>query len=313
MSQPDYFNQGADTAPDANPQQDSDTEQITDVVPESPKRKIPQKVIVGAAVALCVFGFWGYKKMTKPSTSFATEVSRSATAEGGMLAAKPAAGPVPQQSQFPMEESATRTPSPQSTFSAPPGAASTPEGAGNTSADLAAAGVGAPSTDPVTAATPRAVASPTPLASETKQASPDLQAVLDAIKAQGVQLDAVNSRIAKLEGQGPTAETQSTAPKARATAKAKHVARDVSSDDKERERVAGVVRGTKSTGKGKRDPKEETQVGYKIKQVIPGQAWLEDENGKQYVKTKGDKLGGSEILEIDPDKYIVRTTAGTIR
>jgi hypothetical protein len=59
--------------------------------------------------------------------------------------------------------------------------------------------------------------------------------------------------------------------------------------------------------------REEVQLGYKIKQVIPGQAWLEDDSGKQYVKAKGDKLGGSEIVEIDADKYIVRTTAGIIR
>lgn len=58
----------------------------------------------------------------------------------------------------------------------------------------------------------------------------------------------------------------------------------------------------------------EVLVGYKIKQVIPGQGWVEDEQtGKQAVVAVGDAIGAAKVVRIDPDNYRIVTTAGVIQ
>ncbi|RKP47580.1 hypothetical protein [Trinickia fusca] len=58
----------------------------------------------------------------------------------------------------------------------------------------------------------------------------------------------------------------------------------------------------------------EVLVGYHIKQVVPGQGWIEDEQtGKQQVVAVGDKIGRAEVIKIDPDNYRIDTTAGVIQ
>ncbi len=58
----------------------------------------------------------------------------------------------------------------------------------------------------------------------------------------------------------------------------------------------------------------EVQLGFHIKQIIPGQGWVEEEeSGKQRVVTVGDKLGNAEVTKIDPDNYRIYTTAGVIQ
>lgn len=71
---------------------------------------------------------------------------------------------------------------------------------------------------------------------------------------------------------------------------------------------------TKAPRKGKRSRVLETQVGWHIKQVIPGQGWVEDENsGKQVVVSIGDRIGGAEVTKIDADGGKIYTTAGVIQ
>lgn len=51
-----------------------------------------------------------------------------------------------------------------------------------------------------------------------------------------------------------------------------------------------------------------------IKQVIPGQGWVEDEStGKQQVVSVGDHIGNSRVTKIDPESYRIETTAGVIQ
>jgi hypothetical protein len=58
----------------------------------------------------------------------------------------------------------------------------------------------------------------------------------------------------------------------------------------------------------------EVQLGYHIKQVIPGQGWIVDEeSGKQTVVAVGDKVGTAEVTRIDADNYKIYTTAGVIQ
>lgn len=55
-------------------------------------------------------------------------------------------------------------------------------------------------------------------------------------------------------------------------------------------------------------------AGYAIKQVIPGQGWVEDEQtGKQQVVAVGDSIGNAKVVRIDPDNYRIVTTAGVIQ
>jgi hypothetical protein len=71
---------------------------------------------------------------------------------------------------------------------------------------------------------------------------------------------------------------------------------------------------TRATRKGKHPRVLETQVGWHIKQVIPGQGWVEDENsGKQVVVSIGDRIGGAEVTKIDADGGKIYTTAGVIQ
>ncbi|WP_133118059.1 hypothetical protein [Burkholderia ubonensis] len=66
-------------------------------------------------------------------------------------------------------------------------------------------------------------------------------------------------------------------------------------------------------GKHKRE-RVEVQLGYHIKQVIPGQGWIEEEEtGKQRVVAVGDKIGTAEVTRIDADNYKIYTTAGVIQ
>ncbi|KVD93002.1 hypothetical protein WS63_08185 [Burkholderia stagnalis] len=88
------------------------------------------------------------------------------------------------------------------------------------------------------------------------------------------------------------------------------------SDDAESTTEAPVKKATthaRHTGKHKRRGVE-VQLGYHIKQVIPGQGWIVDEqSGKQSVVSVGDKIGTSEVTRIDADNYKIYTTAGVIQ
>ncbi len=310
MSQTNHFDAHLDTGDHDAAAYDPSQDEITDVpTSDKPKRKLPANYLIYGAVALAVFGFWSYKKLTKPSSEAAFTAS-APMSEGGMMAALPPndAGPAP--SSF--------SPSRMQQEAAPQGFAV--NGAGPAmNGDSLSAGVSGSGSVPsnssasdVSAApsTASAVNESTDMGSrkaaindpDRRDTSDTDTAILAQLKAQTAQLEDMGKRLAALETRRVEAQPRPKA--ARAT-------KPLSDEDRAREKAAGVVR-AKAT-RARPTPKDEVQLGYKIKQVIPGQAWLEDETGKQYVKAKGDKLGGSEIVEIDADKYIVRTTAGVIR
>lgn len=309
MSQTNHFDAHLDTSDHDAAAYDASADEITDVPSsEKPKRKLPANYLIYGAVALAVLAFWGYKKMTKPSSAAAFTAS-APMSEGGMMGALPpnGEGPAPGSSSLARIQQEA----------APQGFAS--NGAGpamnGDSPTFGASGLGpvpsGGSASGVSAAslTERGGNESTEMDSRKDTIDPDGRnrtdtdaAILAQLKTQTAQLEDMGKRLAALENRRVEAQ-----PRAKST----RAIKPLSDEDRAREKAAGVVR-AKAT-RARTTSRDEVQFGYKIKQVIPGQAWLEDETGKQYVKSKGDKLGGSEIVEIDADRYLVRTTAGVIR
>ncbi|CAN7783416.1 hypothetical protein LJR296_008187 [Cupriavidus necator] len=309
MTQTNHFDAHLDTNEHEDPNHDSSEVDVTDVATsDKPKRKLPTNYLLYGAVAVAVLGFWGFKKMSQPSSP--AEIAASAPmSDGGMMGAsgtqRPAAEsfapvqPAPQgfaRSQ-PAEQLAEKPPEqPASNNNGPTSAIELPASntiAGGTTATSMAANDALPA-----GAIPSTKAS---TVESGRKESTD-SAILEQLKAQTAQLEDMGKRLSALETRRVEAKAESKPVRA---------SKPLSAEDSAREKSAGVVRAKASRSRS--SAKEEVQLGYKIKQVIPGQAWLEDDSGKQYVKAKGDKLGGSEIVEIDADKYIVRTTAGIIR
>ncbi|RDU98734.1 hypothetical protein [Trinickia dinghuensis] len=101
---------------------------------------------------------------------------------------------------------------------------------------------------------------------------------------------------------GTQAAVADTTPSAGAPASAKSVARH-----------AGKRHSARHAQHGKH-PEAEVLAGYSIKQVIPGQGWIEDEqSGRQQVVAVGDVIGTAKVVRIDPDNYRIVTTAGVIQ
>lgn len=291
---------------------------VTDVqASEEPKkRKIPSKLVMAAVVAVGVVGFWGFKKFNAPLGSPDTtqpQEQHPTRVEGGMLGAGQPQNADPQQSPtfLPPEQPVT---SPAAnlaareggTFSGPGRAPAQGTDADKTAGEFAAAGEGASSpAAQINPTKPQSTSMPSTSSAQAAGENSDSSALLQALNA---KLDTLANRLAAIENRG---QNERKVAAVAAAEKQKRSVKVSSAADRVREHASGVLRGKPS--KRSSEPRDETVVGYKIKQVIPGQAWLEDENGKQVVKVKGDKLGGSEIVEIDADRYVVRTTAGVIR
>jgi len=320
MSQ-DHFNSSLGDPEHVDTEQTHDThDDITDVetTADSGRRKFPPKLVAGAVLALGVVGFWGFKKLNAPSgVPYVAQVpeQRQATADGGMLGAQSPA-PQPQVTAFaqpstPTQQMAGGTSVAQATgtFSAPPGAADSLAEAGKSAAESVASGTGASGAAAQESLEKTMAAAIADAPTRVKADRSDSKEILQALAETNAKLDVLTNRLSAVEGRSHS--DPQTKTNASSTTKSPRPAKARPESERARERAAGVVRGT--PGKRSTESKDETVVGYKIKQVIPGQAWLEDEAGRQIVKVKGDKLNGSEIVEIDADKYLVRTTAGVIR
>ncbi|SOZ17253.1 hypothetical protein [Cupriavidus taiwanensis] len=307
MSQTNHFDAHLETSEHDDPQHDI-SEDVTDVsTSEKPKRKLPTNYLLYGAVAVAVLGFWGFKKMTKPSSpaDFAASAPMN---DGGMMSA--AANPErPTSGSFAPVRQAQQEAAPQSF--GPRGAdpamsnnsvPASPSELATASASDSGHSVASLAASAANDAAGIATGTPGHKEADRKEISAADAAILEQLKAQTVQLEDMGKRLSALETRRVEVKTESKPARA---------SKPLSDEDRAREKAAGVVRAKAS--RTRTNSKEEVQLGYKIKQVIPGQAWLEDETGKQYVRTKGDKLGGSEIVEIDADKFIVRTTAGVIR
>ncbi|AMR78596.1 hypothetical protein [Cupriavidus nantongensis] len=309
MSQTNHFDANLETTDHDDAPYDPSQDEITDVpTSEKPKRKLPANFLIYGAVAFAVLGFWGYKKMSKPSSPAAFS-SSAPMSEGGMMGALQPNGEGPAPDSFSPSRQLQHETAPQGFVPNGTGPAMQSDSFA-AAVTGSAASIGSASEVSAASLTASAVNAPTeigsrkevPKDSDRREASDTDAAILAQLKAQTAQLEDMGKRLAALENR--RVEVQPRPKATRAT-------KPLSDEDRAREKAAGVVR-AKAT-RARSNPRDEIQLGYKIKQVIPGQAWLEDETGKQYVKTKGDKLGGSEIVEIDADKYIVRTTAGVIR
>uniref|UniRef100_UPI003F490742 hypothetical protein n=1 Tax=Cupriavidus taiwanensis TaxID=164546 RepID=UPI003F490742 len=307
MSQTNHFDAHLETGEHDDPQPDTSQDDVTDVsTSEKPKRKLPTNYLIYGAVAVAVLGFWGFKKMTKPSSPAGFAASAPMN-DGGMMGAaanpeRPAPGsfaPVrPAQQETAPQGFAPNGADPAMSNSSLPASASEPVNSASPSGPSVASLAARATNDAVEIAT----GNPGLKDADRKEMSAADAAILEQLKAQTVQLEDMGKRLSALETRRVEAKTES---------KPARGSKPISDEDRVREKAAGVVRAKAS--RTRTSSKEEVQLGYRIKQVIPGQAWLEDDTGKQYVKTKGDKLGGSEIVEIDADKFIVRTTAGVIR
>jgi hypothetical protein len=308
MTQTNHFDAHLDSTDHEDPDHNASEIDVTDVsTSDKPKRKLPTNYLLYGAVAVAVLGFWGFKKMTKPSTPI--EIAASAPMnDGGMMGAANPQRPAPssfapvQQMQHeggPQGFASSQAVEPAMNSNSLPASVS-----GQAASNAVASGPAAASTTASAAIDAAGIPSGKASVTETerRESSNTDAAILEQLKAQTAQLEDMGKRLSALESRRIEAKTES---------KPAHKGKQLSAEDRAREKAAGVVRAKAS--RSRTPTKEEVQLGYKIKQVIPGQAWLEDDSGKQYVKAKGDKLGGSEIVEIDADKYIVRTTAGIIR
>lgn len=154
------------------------------------------------------------------------------------------------------------------------------------------------------------------VAAATAPAAPDAATSMNAVVAP----DPKDVEIAKLQAEvdalksrdGGSSSTSATGHTA-AHRTAKHASRDArlaKTHPHAAESANHIVRSAqhqKRTGM-------EVLAGYAIKQVIPGQGWVQDEaSGTQQVVAVGDFIGKAKVVRIDPDHYRIVTTAGVIQ
>lgn len=80
-----------------------------------------------------------------------------------------------------------------------------------------------------------------------------------------------------------------------------------------RSRLTAQKTRTRAMQRARRN-RTEVLLGFHIKQIIPGQGWVEDEaTGKQTIVTVGERISGAEVTKIDAERYEIQTTAGVIQ
>jgi hypothetical protein len=188
--------------------------------------------------------------------------------------------------------------------------------------------------DPVSTSGVQSTGNPAPVATAAATATPEATATstimsaaaVPATAAQEAPLETRAAKIARLEHELSELRGKHTASKrvkhvASAKSEAGTTTETASTDsdssiDSSSDAADQPVRhvSTRATRKSKHPRVLETQVGWHIKQVIPGQGWVEDENsGKQVVVSIGDRIGGAEVTKIDADGGKIYTTAGVIQ
>ncbi|MDR6398045.1 hypothetical protein ACTOWA_00780 [Herbaspirillum seropedicae] len=233
-----------------------------------------QNMVVGFLIMLGAAGFFGYKKLNK-----------SEVGGGGYdqvdVSALPAEG-----------NAGMMTPA------SPPAPTSTPAQTQQAPAPAAPLVPASPS-EPQMAPAPMDTAS---LAGQQGNAVPDQAQTTAANQQQAAQQ---NQRVSDLESEvanlkATVAKLSAAQPAAPVKVTAKPAARQ-------------SVKASSKDKAQKREEREAEQVGYRIRQIVPGQGWVETDGGKLFVVGVGDKIGGAEVLAIDADKYRITTTAGVIK
>ncbi|MBR8085661.1 hypothetical protein KDX23_23265 [Burkholderia vietnamiensis] len=304
------------------------------------KRSIPTPVLLAGGAVLVMAAMFGYKHLkSKPDAQFSNApVAALPSDTGGMIPNTAASSPLPPQATATDATQGGASPLPaQANPGIPTGPVPTVASA-STTTDVAGSkanglpldmGASSPTTSAAATAA-SAVAAVTPPASSAligaaggiltgaSSVTTAAPAVAAANNAQAP--DAKDAEIRKLKRELKAARIAlaNRSPHGNKGAAVATVAQsDTSaSDDAESTTEAPVKKATthaRHTGKHKRRGVE-VQLGYHIKQVIPGQGWIVDEeSGKQSVVSVGDKIGTSEVTRIDADNYKIYTTAGVIQ
>lgn len=334
MSEQDHFSAALDerTAEHHDPEAEHDGVEDIESIEDQPKKKksIPTPVIIVGGMVVFIACAFGYKHFfgVKPNNQFASApVTTLPPDTGGMIPSTPAQSsasrpPLPAQgmptqiagvtaAQLPDQASGPIGPVP--VIAGTPTAVPVPP----TAAAQLPLDTGASASTPNTvvsnqpASTSAAVTTPNAPAIDTAASAPATGVVI----ANGVTTpDAKDLEIKKLRQELKDARTHHGAkprhvPIRAVKADAASDAADNASDGE----VKKVVPNTRNSARNKRG-RVEVQLGFHIKQIIPGQGWVEEEDsGKQRVVTVGDKLGNAEVTKIDPDNYKIYTTAGVIQ
>lgn len=354
MSEHDHFSanldeQVVDEHPHVagNPADDAADIDTFDTEPKK-KRSIPTPVLMAGGAVLVIAVMFGYKHFfkAKPNTQFTNAPVTALPADtGGMIPSSPntasalPTSPLPPQGTAPDASQGSVTPLPSQANTGSP-AGPVPTVAPNSVA------TGAPATQssglpldmgassPTTSANTTAAApASSPVASASTPASGTSSGVTGGIlnEASSVAVtttsvapsapDVKDAEIRKLKRELKDARNALAHRGSRGSAgtAAVTVAQTDSnaSDNADAASDASVAKKApahaRHTGKRKRVGVE-VQLGYHIKQVIPGQGWIVDEeSGKQTVVSVGDKIGSAEVTRIDADNYKIYTTAGVIQ
>ncbi|SEU40399.1 hypothetical protein SAMN03159335_06297 [Burkholderia cepacia] len=346
MSEHDHFSANldgpsVDEHPNVIGHPDADDADITtlDTEPKK-KRSIPTPVLLAGGAALVMAAMFGYKHFfSKPNTQFTNApVTALPSDTGGMIPNTATPSPLPPQAGTTDATQGGVTPLPAQ--AANPGIPTGPVptvASGSMAADAASTkgnglpldmgtsspAVGANATPP--AAASAVAATVTPASGAVSGAAGGILTGASSVPTSApasaapdaTATDAKDTEIRKLKRELKAARS-ALAHRGPHGSKAATVAQSDSSatDEPDATTDAPVKKATthaRHTGKHKRRGVE-VQLGYHIKQVIPGQGWVVDEeSGKQIVVAVGDKIGASEVTRIDADNYKIYTTAGVIQ
>lgn len=305
------------------------------------KKSLPMPLLLGGGTVLIVGALFAYKHFIKPAPNqqFASAPVSSLSADGGGMIPSTATPSAPLPGQGGVADAAPKgvvplpAEDPVSVPAGPVPTVATMQPAQSTSLDALAASGGAalhPASVPVanasagplsTAPVATPSAAPADAASKPDAASTALIASPPATAA-APESDGKDAEIRKLRQELKRAKHALAQRRPAPSAKQATVAHaDTDGDDGDSAASAPRASTPKKTTHAHRNGKHkhkrervEVQLGYHIKQVIPGQGWIEEEEtGKQRVVAVGDKIGTAEVTRIDPDHYKIYTTAGVIQ
>ncbi|NRF83875.1 hypothetical protein HQ619_08035 [Burkholderia gladioli] len=322
----------------------SDTADIGTEPEPKKKRSIPTPVLIAGGAVLVIGIMFGYRHFfkAKPNTQFSNAAVTALPADtGGIIPSSPntvsvsPTSPLPPQGTAPEASHVSAAPTPQANLGMPGGPVSTgaqnymatstpgvqsnggPLDTGDSSpAATVNAAVSAVASIPAATAPASGVSSgisggilneassATTTASHVSGSSADDKDI--EIRKLKRELKRARDALAKRGTRGPTSTVAANISQADSSP----------SDDAESTTDVASKKAaapTRHTVKHKRRGVE-FLIGYHIKQVIPGQGWIVDEeSGKQTVVSVGDKVGTAEVTRIDADNYKIYTTAGVIQ
>jgi len=306
--------------------------------PAKPKKKVPTPMILIGGVVLFAVGMTAYKKFTAPPQPSYAAISANGSS-GGMIGAPHPAFPHPTtrlpapQDGVPSRSAINTVPDPGVGASSVAPQAQTTPGGFNPALPNAVGASGGPAGSTPTAVAFAAPASASNTApSQSSLALPSAATSSDAgsdsavddgaggssgTKKQAAEIARLKAQVKSLQAQldnAPSGASDSSvvggltslAPVAHSTSSTAH--RKGLHTERKHEKHGAAGKDAKATGT------PSSLSNLHIKQVIPGQGWVEDEStGKQQVVTVGDMIGSAKVTKIDADNYRIETTQGVIQ